>query len=118
MEMQQISQRASCRGGRSQQNRSPFVANAAPVQPLAIECRGRKWAIVHFARPLYVAPDCGIHASDGTFYLIGVSHARLWFVADGRAVEPVTRGFTVAGAQMNIMPWETPAAALHRQTCC
>ena len=92
------------------------VDTARAVVPLLIECNGRNWAVMWFARPLKVATGCGIHHSDGVSYRVGVSHARLWFVADGQAVEPVRRGFTSGGSEMNIMPWETPADALRRQT--
>jgi hypothetical protein len=88
----------------------------AAVRPTWIECQGRKWAKVQFPRPLRVGVGCGIEHRDGVSYLIGVSHARLWFVVDGQAVETVRRGFTAQGAEMNIMPWETPAAALRRQS--
>ena len=86
---------------------------AAP-RPLAIECRGRKWAVVRFARPLTVARECACAASGSVSYLVGVSHARLWFVSDGQSVEPVRRGFVGQGIQMDIRPWETPEAALRR----
>jgi hypothetical protein len=88
----------------------------AEVCPARIQCQGWKWAKVQFPWPLQVAPGCGVEHSDGVSYLIGVSHARQWFVVGGQAVEPVRRGFTAYGGEMNIMPWETPAAALRRQT--
>src|SRR5271157_3223321 len=84
------------------------------VRPVTIGCFGRKWAVVRFSRPLDVAPGCGITV-DGCFsYLIGVSHARLWFIGDGCAVESVRHGFVAWGPEMNILPWETPADALRR----
>ena len=92
------------------------VDAARAVVPLLIECNGRNWAVMRFARPLKIAMGCGIHHSGSVSYRIGVSHARLWFVADGQAVEPVRRGFTSGGSEMNIMPWETPAEALRKQT--
>jgi hypothetical protein len=92
------------------------VDAARAVVPLLIECNGRNWAVMRFARPLKIAMGCGIHHSGSVSYRIGVSHARLWFVADGQAVEPVRRGFTSGGSEMNIMPWVTPADALRRQT--
>jgi hypothetical protein len=92
------------------------VDTASAVVPLLIECNGRNWAVMRLTRPLKVAMGCGIHHSDAVSYRIGVSHARLWFVADGQAVEPVPRGFTCGGCEMNIMPRETPADALRRQT--
>lgn len=86
------------------------------VCPTLIRCQGRKWAVVTFPEPLRVGAECGVTHPDGVSYLIGVSHARLWFVIDGQAVEAVRYGFTAHGIEMNIMPWETPAAALRRQT--
>jgi hypothetical protein len=91
-------------------------STASAVVPSLIECNGRNWAVMRFARSLQVAMGCGIHHCDGVSYRIGVSHARLWFVADRQAVEPVWRGFTSGGSEMNIMPWETPAEALRKQT--
>jgi hypothetical protein len=89
---------------------------ASAVVPPLIECNGRNWAVMRFGRSLKVAMGCGIHHCAGVSYRTGVSHARLWFVADGHAVEPVWRGFTSGGSETNIMPWETPAEALRRQT--
>jgi hypothetical protein len=87
------------------------------VRPASIECRGRNLAVVRFTVPLDVAQDCETREPGSAAYLIGVSHARLWFVADGQAIRPVPRGFIAEDTDMNIMPWETPADALRRQTC-
>jgi hypothetical protein len=89
---------------------------AAAQRPVAIECCGRMRAMVRFARPLAVARECGVVGDGGVAYMIGVSHARVWFVRDGQAVEVVRHGFARHGIEMDIMPWETPAAALRRHT--
>jgi hypothetical protein len=86
------------------------------AKPVAIQCLGRKWAVVRFAEPLEVAEGCGVVEDGCVCYLIGVSHARLWFVAGGQAIEVVRRGFTARGIEMNILPWEAPADALRRHT--
>jgi hypothetical protein len=108
----------------SQENRPNVVSESSPrglsnnvtVRPVTIECLGRKWAVVRFSWPLDVAQGCGT-AVDGCFsYLIGVSHARLWFIGDGRAVESVRHGFVAWGLELVILPWETPADALRRHT--
>jgi hypothetical protein len=109
---------------RSQQNSPDFasglstrvLSNDVTARPIAIECLGRRWAEVRFPWPLDVAHGCGIAVDDCSSYLIGVSHARLWFIRDGRAAETVRHGFQAWGPVLDILPWETPADALRRHT--